>query len=130
MNRVASRGVVVCMVNYRLSPECAWPAHILDCKRALTFVKRNCHLWGGCPEQVFAFGGSAGGHLSALMALTVDSTEFQSPEDPLADVSLRGALPLYGVFDLANSSGHSQDIPIFAASQVLRKPCLHKPGWI
>ena len=113
--------MVVCVVNYRLSPERSWPVHIVDSKRALIFVKRNCHLWGGSPDKIFATGESAGGHLSALVALTVNFPEFQPPVDPLADVSVRGALPLYGVHDWANSSGHSQDMPLFAARQVLRK---------
>lgn len=111
LNRLASRGIVICVINYRMSPEAAWPAHILDCKRALIFIKKNALKWGGDPKKVFVSGESAGGHLSALIGMSSNVPEFQPPEeDPNADTSVQGALPIYGVYDLADTHGDLKSI--------------------
>jgi len=109
------------VVNYRMSPERAWPVHIQDCKRALVYLKANVHRWGGDPRKIFVTGESAGGHLSSLLAMTATYPDFSPPENPRADVSIRGALPLYGVHDWTNSSGHSEEIPLFTSKLVLQK---------
>ena len=106
LNRIASRGIVCCSVNYRLSPEVAWPEHILDCKRALIYIKKNCAMWGGDPNLVFVGGESAGGHLSAFLGVTPNHPEFQAPEDKDFDTSVAGSLPIYGVFDFTDSYGY------------------------
>jgi len=104
--RTASRGVIVCTVNYRLSPEATWPSHILDCKRALIFVKMHAKEWGGDSNQVFVSGESAGGHLSALLGCTANLPQYQPPEIATMDTSVAGCLPTFGVFDFADSSRH------------------------
>lgn len=96
LDRVASRGIVVVSINYRLAPERPFPAQLLDCRRALTFVKRNCRKWNGDPDKVFVCGESAGGHLTALIGTTAHGAESQ----------VAGAIPLYGVFDWTDTDGH------------------------
>lgn len=113
-------------MNYRMSPERAWPTHIQDCKRALIFLKRNVQNWGGDPNKIFVTGESAGGHLSSLMGVTANFPEFQPPEDPMADTSVAGTLPLYGVHDWTNSNGHSFEMPIFTSQLVIQKPISSK----
>jgi acetyl esterase/lipase len=49
-------------------------------------------------------GGSAGGHLAALAALTPGEPEYQ-PGFEGADTSVAGCVPFYGVYDLAGLSG-------------------------
>ena len=104
--RVACRGIVVCIVNYRMSPECAFPAHIEDCKRALVFVKENCVAWGGDPTKVFVGGESAGGHLSALIGVTPNLPLYQPADIQGKDTSVAGSLPIYGVFDFTDEFGY------------------------
>ncbi|MBS1848756.1 MAG: alpha/beta hydrolase, partial [Actinobacteria bacterium] len=41
MDRLASNGWVCVSINYRLSPKAKWPAHIVDVKRALAWIKDN-----------------------------------------------------------------------------------------
>jgi hypothetical protein len=63
----------VCVaINYRLSPKSTWPDHIVDVKRAISWVKEHIAAYGGDPDFVALTGGSAGGHLSALAALTAN----------------------------------------------------------
>src|SRR5690606_14861447 len=77
LSHMADRGWVCVSINYRLSPRATWPDHIVDVKRALGWVKENIASYGGDPEFVAITGGSAGGHLSSLAALTANEPEFQ-----------------------------------------------------
>ena len=54
-----------------------WPDHIVDVKRAICWVKDNISQYGGDPECIVIAGGSAGGHLSALAAVTPNNPLFQ-----------------------------------------------------
>jgi acetyl esterase/lipase len=101
MAHLAERGWVSVAVNYRLAPRHSWPAQIVDVKRALAWVKDNIAEHGGDPDFVVISGGSAGGHLAALAALTPGEATFQ-PGFEHADTSVQAAVPLYGVYDFVN----------------------------
>jgi acetyl esterase/lipase len=104
MNRMAAQGWVCVAINYRLSPRDPWPAHIVDVKRAIAWVKDNIAEYGGDPDYLAITGGSAGGHLAALAALTPGDEQFQ-PGFEDADTSVQAAVPFYGVYDFAGSTG-------------------------
>jgi acetyl esterase/lipase len=74
MFELVSRGWVCVTINYRLSPKATWPEHIIDCKQALAWVKAHIAEYGGDPGFVAVSGGSAGGHLAALIALPMRSS--------------------------------------------------------
>ncbi|MBL0747724.1 alpha/beta hydrolase [Nocardioides baculatus] len=104
MNRMAAKGWVCVAINYRLSPRDPWPAHIVDVKRAIAWIKDNIADHGGDPDYLAITGGSAGGHLTALAALTPGDPEFQ-PGFEDADTSVQAAVPFYGIYDFAGSTG-------------------------
>ena len=104
MNQMAARGWVCVAINYRLSPRDAWPAHIVDVKRAIAWVKDNIADYGGDPDYIAVTGGSAGGHLAALAALTPGDPDFQ-PGFEDADTRVQAAVPFYGVYDFAGATG-------------------------
>ena len=104
MNQMAAKGWVCVAINYRLSPRDPWPAHIVDVKRAIAWVKDNIADYGGDPDYLAITGGSAGGHLTALAALTPGDPEFQ-PGFEDADTSVQAAVPFYGIYDFAGSTG-------------------------
>lgn len=104
MNRMAAQGWVCVAINYRLAPRDPWPAHIVDVKRAIAWVKDNIADYGGDPDYLTITGGSAGGHLAALAALTPGDPEWQ-PGFEDADTSVQAAVPFYGVYDFAGSTG-------------------------
>jgi acetyl esterase/lipase len=103
MNQMALAGWVCVTANYRLSPAATWPEHLVDCKRALAWIREHVAEYGGDPSRVVVTGGSAGGHLAALIALTPNQPEFQ-PGFENADTSVRGCVPFYGVYDFVNRS--------------------------
>jgi acetyl esterase/lipase len=101
---LAQRGWVVVTPNYRLSPRARFPDHLVDCKRALAWVRRNITAHGGDPGFVAVTGGSAGGHLTALMALTANDARLQ-PGFAEVDTSVAAAVPFYGVYDFTDRYG-------------------------
>jgi len=99
MHELVERGWVCVAVNYRLSPRATWPDHVVDCKRALAWVKEHVTDYGGDASFVAVSGGSAGGHLCALVALTPNEPEWQ-PGFEGADTSVDACVPFYGVHDV------------------------------
>lgn len=104
MHHMASKGWVCVAINYRLSPRDPWPAQIVDVKRALAWVREHIGSYGGDPSYVAITGGSAGGHLTSLAALTPGDPAWQ-PGFEDADTSVQVAVPHYGVYDVAGSTG-------------------------
>lgn len=120
MGHLAHRGYVVVSINYRLSPKATFPDHIVDVKRALAWVRENIHLHGGDPSWIAVTGGSAGGHLSALAALSANDPAFQ-PGFEDADTTVQAAAPMYGQYDLANrTSAANSDTTEFFAKVVMK----------
>jgi len=104
MRHMAARGWVCVALNYRLSPRSKWPAHIIDVKRCIAWIRDHIEEYGGDPDFVAITGGSAGGHLTALAALTPNDPEYQ-PGFEDADTSLQAVVPFYGVYDVAGVTG-------------------------
>ena len=104
LNHMASIGWVGFNIDYRLSPQATFPDHVVDVKRAIAWVRENAEELGIDPEMICLTGGSAGGHLTALAALTADDPDLQ-PGFEEADTSVAAAVPFYGVFDLTDANG-------------------------
>jgi acetyl esterase/lipase len=104
MSHLAERGWVCVAINYRLSPRHRWPAHIVDVKRAIAWLREHIADYGGDPGFIAVTGGSAGGHLSALAALTPNEKQWQ-PDFEDADTTVQAAVPFYGAYDWVNREG-------------------------
>jgi acetyl esterase/lipase len=103
MTHMAKRDWICIASSYRLSPKATFPEHIIDCKEALVWIKQHIAEYGGNPDFIVVTGGSAGGHLSSLMALTANDPKFQ-PGFEDQDTTLQGAVPFYGVYDFTNEN--------------------------
>lgn len=99
MYQLAANGWVCVAPNYRLSPGVVFPEHLVDVKRALRWVREHVAEYGGDPGFVVVTGGSAGGHLAALAALTQNDPEFQ-PGFEDVDTSVAACVPFYAPYDL------------------------------
>jgi len=73
------RGYAVVSVNYRLSGEAVFPAQIQDVKAAIRFLRANAKTYKLNPDKMASWGGSAGGHLAALLGTTGDVATFDDP---------------------------------------------------
>lgn len=101
---LAARGWVGFNANYRLSPGATWPDHLVDLKHAVAWIREHADDYGIDPGFVAVTGGSAGGHLAAMMALTANDPEYQVGIEE-ADTSIQAAVPFYGVYDFTNRNG-------------------------
>ncbi|HEX2894491.1 MAG TPA: alpha/beta hydrolase [Marmoricola sp.] len=123
MNRMAARGWVCVAMNYRLAPKHPFPAQIEDVKRAIAWTREHIASYGGDPSYLVITGGSAGGHLASLAALTPSVKEYQ-PGFEDADTTVSACVPFYGVYDLGGVTGDKAAIDMrdkFLAPRVFRK---------
>lgn len=123
MLHMAARGWVCISINYRLAPTHLFPAQIIDVKRAIAWVKEHVAEFGGDPSFLAISGGSAGGHLAALAALTPGDAEYQ-PGFEGADTTVQAAVPHYGIYDFAAVSGTAHAVSRrdrFLARYILKK---------
>ena len=98
MYMMASKGWICVACNYRLSPSVGFPTHLTDCKKALCWIREHGREYGMNPDFVAVTGGSAGGHLTALMGLTENRPDLQK-EHPDTDTSVQAVVPFYGIYD-------------------------------
>ncbi len=78
----------VISVEYRFTNVKTHPAQVNDCLRAIQFVRSKASEWNINPERIAVTGGSAGGHLSAYVALHDDAADADSA-DPIERQSSR-----------------------------------------
>lgn len=103
----AREGVAVAVMSYRLSPG-RWrgeafsdagvqhPEHVKDVARAFAWLYGAANRYGLDDQRLFVSGFSAGGHLSALLAM---DPRYLSAHD-LMPSNIRAALPVAGGYDL------------------------------
>lgn len=101
LGHLAANGWVGFNVNYRLSPAATFPDHLVDLKRALAWIREHADEYGIDPDFIAVTGGSAGGHLTALVGLTANDPEYQ-PGFEDADTSVQAAIPFYGIYDFTD----------------------------
>jgi acetyl esterase/lipase len=93
---LARQGVGVVMPNYRLSPTVKHPNHIQDVARAFAWTRQHIAEHGGCADNLFIAGHSAGGHLAALLA--TDERWLQAEGSSLAHI--KGVIAVSGVYHI------------------------------
>jgi acetyl esterase/lipase len=91
---LAAEGFAVASINYRLTQEAQWPAQIDDCREAIRWLRREGAKYGIATDKIGVWGGSAGGHLVALMG-TLDL-----PTDEAVSSRVQAVCDWYGPSDL------------------------------
>ena len=123
MNRMAQQGWLCVAANYRLAPRHRFPTQIVDVKRAIAWVHENIEQYGGDPSYLAITGGSAGGHLASLAALTAGLPDYQ-PGFEDSDTSISACVSFYGVYDMAGMTETTTAVDVrdrFLAPWVFRK---------
>ena len=122
LHRMVESGWVGVSINYRLAPRSAFPAQMVDVKKAIAWVKGNIAEYGGDPNFIVVTGGSAGGHLSLLAGLTPNHADWQTGFEHV-DTAVQGVLALYPVVDLTNRHGIRQqdNMDSFIAQRIIQQ---------
>jgi acetyl esterase/lipase len=102
--RMASKGVVTVVPDYRLSPRTEYRGATTDVAMALKWIKENISEYRGDSSRIFIAGHSAGGHLAALVS--VDNFYFDSLKvsNPVSGTILIDAFGLDMFSYLSNES--------------------------
>ncbi len=121
LHHMARNGWVCFTANYRLSPGATFPDHLIDAKAALAWIHEHGAEYGADPSFVAVSGGSAGGHLAALVGLTENDARYQ-PGFEAADTSVEAVVPIYGVYDATNRFGAQSDqyVPLLMEPLVIK----------
>lgn len=103
---LAIRGYVAMSINYVLSTDgkATWPQNLHDCKTAVRWLRKNADRLQIDAEHIGVIGGSAGGHLAAMVALTGPGDGLD-PSGPYGEFScrVRCAADMYGPAELLGS---------------------------
>jgi acetyl esterase/lipase len=100
---LAARGWVSANITYRLTGEAPWPACIEDVKCAVRWMRANADELGLDPDRIAVAGGSAGGHLAAMAALTPGCLEGAGGHDGVSS-AVSAAVLWYPPVDLRASA--------------------------
>lgn len=72
-----ARGYAVVSINYRMSGEAIFPALVQDAKAAVRWVRAHAGEYHFNPGRIAAWGGSAGGYISLMVAVTAGVPELE-----------------------------------------------------
>lgn len=100
-----SRGFVAVSVNYRLSQDAIWPAQITDCRAAVRYLRKNADQYDIDPDRIIAWGGSAGGHLVAMLGVSSDQTFADNESWKDIPCNVLGVIDWFGPTDLTLLDG-------------------------
>ncbi len=106
---LARMGYVCISIDYRLAtPENlakygkTFPVNIQDCKKAVLWLRKNAEDLHLDPGKIGCIGGSAGGHLAALLSVAGADVGLEpAGSGEKADSSVQACVNLYGVMDFA-----------------------------
>lgn len=96
----ATKGFVIASIEYRTTATNQFPDQIEDVKTAVRYLRKNCEQYRIDPDKIFLYGGSAGGYLTAMAALTGGTDLYRGSENLELSDTVNAAICFYGVFDM------------------------------
>jgi acetyl esterase/lipase len=125
---LASHGYVGFSIEYVLANKGkpTWPQNLYDCKTAVRWLRKNADRLNIDPAHIGAIGGSAGGHLTAMLAVTGPEAGLD-PKGPYGEYScqIQAAVDLYGPADLMTWPPGSKGIGMLPGTRA-EEPELYK----
>jgi acetyl esterase/lipase len=101
---LTQRGFAVASVDYRLSPVAPFPAQVHDLKAAVRYLRATAEKNGIDGRRIAISGGSAGGHLAALVGVTNGSKPHEGDVGEHRSVSsdVQALIVFYGASNLTS----------------------------
>ena len=120
LDGLLARGISVMAINYRLSPEVSFPAHYMDCARAIQFARSKAKEWNLDPRRVGASGGSAGAGTSLWIGFHDDMADLRNADPVLRESTRLTCMAVQG----AQSSYNPRVIREWVGDAAARHPAL------
>ncbi|WP_075352385.1 alpha/beta hydrolase [Algoriphagus marinus] len=101
ISALMNEGYALASIDYRFSTQAVFPAQMLDCNAAISFLVENAAKYGLDTDRMAVMGFSAGGHLASMLALSKNQNidDFFLPETN-RDFSFKAVVDFYGPADL------------------------------
>jgi acetyl esterase/lipase len=104
---LAAHGYIAMSIDYQLhdptTDKLCWPQNLHDCKTAVRWLRHHADRLNLDPANIGAIGGSAGGHLASMLAVT-QARDGLDPTAPYGDLpcDIKCAVDMYGPIDLTS----------------------------
>ena len=95
---LAERGFAVAFIDYRGSDKAKFPCQLQDVKTAVRFLRAHADEYGLDATRIGTIGRSAGGHLSAFMAMNLPGYDTEEWKEYSSEV--QAAADMFGPVDL------------------------------
>ena len=115
---LVGKGYAVASINYRLSDVALFPAGVHDCKGAIRWLRGQAQKYGYDARRIGISGGSAGGHLVALLGTSAGVQELEGDVAAHTDQSsaVQAVVNFFGPTDFSKLA--EQGHPEFTTSLV------------
>ncbi len=127
---IVSSGFALASIDYRFSTQAVFPAQMLDCNKAVSFLYENAGKYGLDPSRFAVMGFSAGGHLASMVGLSKNNnvSAFFMPGSG-KQFSIKAVVDFYGPAELIMFPGAGDDKSpegILLGAAPLKRPDLAK----
>ena len=105
LEALASHGIAVASVNYRLAPAHIYPAQLHDVKAAVRWLRASGAGRGLDADRLAIWGASAGGYLATMAGLTNGDPDLEGAVGDHGDVSsaVQAVVSWFSLFDFRNT---------------------------
>lgn len=98
LSRMAEKGYIIAIVEYRSSDIAIFPAQIKDTKTAIRYMLKNSEKYGVDKNKVVVWGDSSGGHTAAMVGATLNEKEYNDEDSKL---DIKAIIDFYGPTDIS-----------------------------
>jgi len=91
-----SKGISIMAINYRFSPEVTFPAHYMDCARAIQYARAHAKEWNIDPTRIGATGGSAGAGTSLWIGFHDEMADPKNADPVLRESTRLSCMAVFG----------------------------------
>jgi acetyl esterase/lipase len=125
------KGYAVASINYRLSRHAIFPAQIQDCQAAIRWLRAHAGEYRIDPNRFGVWGGSAGGHLVALLGTAGNVEAFDVGSHAGVSSRVQAVCDFFGPTDFAKMSSFwttmDHDAPDSPESRLIGGPVQERP---
>ncbi|MDR1866981.1 MAG: alpha/beta hydrolase [Treponema sp.] len=105
LSRLAVKGYVIAVVQYRHSEIAVFPAQIQDAKNAIRYMRIHAREYHVNSESIIAAGDSSGGHTAMFCGIVEDDSEMDKNIFPGIPATVKGIVNYYGAVSLIYEDG-------------------------